>query len=146
MCSLVSYKLIISILRQFSLYLENVPTQLVYLKTFTSLSSKFHLSVRFHFNRWFRLYSYVVIPYVSMSGQSGSGRERHRGRTDYLSGYQKREKKQNKKSKKRRNKLKQADSINFYSHVTFSQRARLVISQQILVWVLSVPFCFIPYK
>ena len=27
-----------------------------------------------------------------MSGQSGSGRERHRGRTDYLSGYQKREK------------------------------------------------------
>ena len=38
------------------------------------------------------LYSYVVIPYVSMSGQSGSGRERHHGRTDYLSGYQKREK------------------------------------------------------
>ena len=106
MCSLVSYKLIISILRQFSLYLENVPTQLVYLKTFTSLSSKFHLSVRFHFNRWFRLYSYVVIPYVSMSGQSGSGRERHHGRTDYLSGYQKREKetKQEEQEKKEQTK------------------------------------------
>ena len=30
MCSFVSYKLIISILRQFSLYLENVPTQFIY--------------------------------------------------------------------------------------------------------------------
>ena len=37
-------------------------------------------------------------------------------------------KKQNKKSKKRRNKLKQADWINFYTYDTFSQRVRPDIS------------------
>ena len=91
MCYFVSCKLIISILRQFSLYLENVPTQLVYFESLC-VSSKMHLSVRFLFNRWFLLYSVFLRShtYVSMSGQSGSDRERDRGRTDYLSGYQKR--------------------------------------------------------
>ena len=48
------------------------------------------------------LYSYVVIPYVSMSGQSGSGREQQRGRTHYLSRYQKRKEKKQKTRRARK--------------------------------------------
>ena len=54
---IVSYKLIISILRQIQLVSGKGTNAVSLFKVFASLSSKFQFSVRFLFNRWFRLYS-----------------------------------------------------------------------------------------
>ena len=56
----------------------------------------------------------VFIVYVSMSGQSGSGRERDRGRTDYLSGNQKRKKKQKQEEQEKKEQAKMRRLDQFY--------------------------------
>ena len=70
---IVSYKLTISILRQFQLVCGKGTNAVSLFKVFASPSSKLHRCVRFLFNRWFLLYSVFLRShtYVSMSGQSG---------------------------------------------------------------------------